>query len=478
MKNIVLLLVVITTNLFSSCACCDDAVVAPKVEKEFFKLNNNLVFSTSYMDVDSEYYGLGELDGSVQFTTIDLVSKFKFGESFSVTSMLRGLSWDSKSDISNVGLTTEKQEKVINSVPEREYTDLYFRGLYMTYVIPPINDYSHMVALGTMPFQNGSFRYYKVGEPQQANGLSMLFDMPFDALVYVGDFSKMTDLDFLQFRIGSGEYMKFRNLYQQNENLGLTPFDTTINFVNFDIRDDNHILKIEGYKTNWVFEGSDIGTVNALGVGYAYDKMDDDGYILYGTFGYMTAVGSYTEYIENKMTKNRDKLIAGVMYQTGYSYDIASAYIDSQLANITPEFVASTVGITVDDTGLTNDRKTEGWAYQIGVKKKIWCEEFDVDYFIGFEYFKSTKDWVSTTLRGFSRNGIDPLIKGTATDLYTGINFTEDKILTLLWLHENRKWSPTSINDVIGIEPEKTNRNALMKRDIVTLEFTWLFLGL
>ncbi len=35
-----------------------------------------------------------------------------------------------------------------------------------------------------------------------------------------------------------------------------------------------------------------------------------------------------------------------------------------------------------------------------------------------------------------------------------------------------------SINDVVGINTTQTNRNILTSRDIIRLDFTWMFLGL
>lgn len=467
-------------TLSTALACgpdCYEDKNASKLEKILSeRWKNDIIFDTSYQSIDSKYNDLGSSSDSISTVKLDWMSQIKITDRLGLTSTVRAISLNNSSDFKDRYPDTQGRD--LNMIGNEGYNDIYFRALYLTYILPDIGDYKHMLAVGTMPFQGGSWTNYKTGRPQEANGLSMLFDMPFDAITYVADISKLTNMDFFQVRVGYGEYMKFRDLYPQNEHLGLTPYDTTVAFINFDMKEGSHNIKLEAYQTKWVFEGSPIGTVDALGLGYAYDRMNEDGYVVYGTVGVMRAVGSYDQYITQKLTENRDKLIAGFMQKYSIDYATAAAMVDAQLANITPEFVAQVQGLTVDDTGLNAGDTATGWAFQVGGKKEFWWEEFDIYPYVGFEYFHSSKDWVSTTLRGFPRNGIDPLIKGEATDLYAGIRFDNSKILTFSWIHENRKWSPTAINDVVGITADQTDRNILTQRDTFRVDFTWMFLGL
>ena len=474
MIRIFIIICLIQLTLLACGPDCYDTNKSQKLE-DFLnkKWKNDLIFNTNYQDIKSHYHGLGHSDDSVRTFKLDWMSHLKITDNLGLTSTLRVINKENKSNFYDKYGTGND----LNMIGSRDFNEIYFRALYLTYILPEINDYQHMFAFGTMPFQGGSFNNYKTGRPQEANGLSMLFDMPFDAITYVADISKLTNMDFFQIRVGYGEYMKFRDMYPQDETIANTPYGTTISFINFDMKHDNNIFKIEAYQTNWIFEDINIGTINALGFGYAYDRLNDEGYVMYGTVGIMQGIGSYNSYISNKMHENRDKLIEGYV-QAGYPRDIATGYVDKNLSNITPEFVSQTTNLTIDDTGLNVGDKTTGWAFEIGAKKEFWWEEFDIYPYVGFEYFRSSKDWVSTTLRGFHRNGIDPLIKGEAIDLYTGIKFDNNKNLTLSWIHENRKWSPSAINDVVGINTTQTNRNILTSRDIIRLDFTWMFLGL
>ena len=469
MKTIVLAVLLLFSGFV---VACDDECIRKK-DNGGIKWNNSFIFNSSYQDISSEYYKLGKSKDSISSYSLDWNSDVGLTDRLSLTTTVRAINRDYSTNLSG---SVDPRDP--NRITNEEYSDAHFRALYLTYKLPETEKYSHMVAFGTMPFQGGAWTQYKNGTPQSANGLSMMFDMPFDALVYVGDLTKYSDADMLQFRIGVGEYMKFRKLYPQDMHLGLTPYDTTIGFMNLDYKKGPHNLKAEFYNTNWVFESAKIGTAQQLGFGYAYDRMEDDGYVMYGTVAFSKATGSYNDYIKMKMTQNKDKLIAGTMAQYGVDYSTASGIIDRQLANITPEFISSATDVTLPDTGLVQGKSTTGWAFKVGAKKEFWVEKFDVDWFVGMEYFKSSKDWVATTLRGFPRNGIDPLIKGQAIDLYTGIKFDDGKILTLSFIHEDRKWTPTSINDVVGISPSDTNRNPVTKRNIIRLDFTWMFLGL
>lgn len=438
------------------------------------KWDNSFILNSSYQDISTDYYKLGKSSDSIITYGLDWNSDIWLTDELSVTSTIRAISRNYSTNFSKDNIDPRDPNRIVDS----SYSDMHFRSLYLTYKLPETEEYSHLVAFGTMPFQGGAWAQYKSGMPQSANGLSMMFDMPFDALVYVGDLTKYSDSDMLQFRVGVGEYMKFRKLYPQDRHLGLTPYDTTVGFINIDYRKGPHNLKVEYYNTNWVFESSKIGTAQQFGIGYAYDRMDDKDYVVYGTVAFSKAVGSYNDYVKMKMIQNKEKLISGAMMQYDVDYSTASNIINTQLLNITPEFISTVTDVTLPDTGMVQGESTTGWAFKFGAKKEFWVEKFDVDWFIGMEYFRSSKDWVATTLRGFPRNGIDPLIKGQAVDLYTGIKFDDGKILTFSFIHEDRKWTQTSINDVVGILPVDTNRNPVTKRNIIRLDFTWMFLGL
>ncbi len=474
MMKIIILFMILLNMAFS---CDADCYKLNNLENKLSeKWKNDFIIDLTYQDMKSNYYNLGYSHDSIKIYKIDWMSQYKITDNLGVTSNVRVLKKTLSTDY--MDKFDHHNGRDMNIVAPDEYEDVHFRALYLTYQLPSIGNYEHMVAFGTMPFQNGSWTNYKTGRPQEANGLSMMFDMPFDALVYVADISNITNLDLFQIRVGYGEYMKFRDIYRQNEYLGLTPYDTTVAFINFDIRENNNNFKLEAYHTDWVFEDSPIGTVNSFGIGYAYDRLEEDGYVVYGTAAISEAEGSYNHYISKKLEANKDRLIYGTMQKYNIDYDTASSIIHQQLKNITPEFIASIQDVTLEDTGMVQGEKTNGWAYNIGGKKEFWIESLDMDWFIGGEYFRSSQDWVSTTLRAFPRNGIDPLIKGEATDIYTGVKLSNDKILTFSWIHENRKWVPTSINDVVGISPENTNRNVLTERDIFRFDFTWMFLGL
>ncbi len=431
----------------------------------------DIIIDSGYQTSKSTYYNLGDSQSNTKFIKIDLSNYLNY-ENFGITSSIRALNSDI--DDSNY---KEKNNSSDTNIESKNINDIYFRTLYLSYKLPQINDINHMVAVGTMPFDNGSWNEYK-GKPQMANGLSLLLDMSFDAIVYIADIRKPTNTDFFQIRLGHGEYLKFDDLYNHSKQELLSAKKTNINFINFDIKENVHNFKLEGYQTNWLFDNTYIGTVNNIGVGYAYNKLQDDGYVLYGTVAKSIAKGSYKEYTDKKMHAARDSLITGFVQKHHVDYNTAANMVDTQLSNITPEFVAEANGITLKDTGLVQGKETSGWAFQVGGKKELWSEEFDINWFIGADYFKSSKDWVTTTVETYTNNSIDTLIKGEAYHIGSGINFDNNKILTFSWVHENRKWVPSAINDVVGLLPEETNRKVLTERDIFRVNFVWMFLGL
>ena len=468
-----IVLMVLSTSIF---ACDIDCYKSSELGVGISAVHH-IITDTSYQSITSDYYGLGETDDSIATYKVDLMSQFKLTENIGLTSTIRALNRTYKTDFYNDYPGVECSN--MNMIENKQYTDAHFRSLYLTYNLPEIGDYKHMIAGGTMPFQGGSWSNYKTGLPKEADGLSMMFDMPFDALVYVADISEYTSADFFQVRAGFGEYMKLRSIYPQNENIGRTPYGTTVSFLNLDVKEGDHNIKFDVYSTDWVFKDIEIGTAQQVGVGYAFDRMEEDGYVVYGTVAASRAEGSYMNYVSQELNNNREALIQSTMATYSINYATAATIIDSKLSNVTPEFVASALDINLQDTGLVQGDVATGWAYQLGAKKEFWwVEEFDVEWFVGGEYFRSSKDWVATTLRGFSRKGIDPLLKGQALDLYTGINFDDNKTLTFSVIHEDRKWGPTSVNDVVGIRPDETNRNMLEDRTIFRVDFTWMFLGL
>lgn len=375
------------------------------------------------------------------------MSQFKFTRNFGLSTTIRALGVKSSS---NTHYNYGHIEGTIDS-EEQEYVDVYFRSLYFTYKLSTfdfISNYKHMIAFGTVPFQNGAWIQYKKSTPQEANGLSMMFDMTFDALVYVCDFSKYINADMFQVRIGGGEHMKFKDIYHQNRHISDAFIGTKVGFINFDYKKGPHNLKLEAYRTDWKYESVDAGDSSQIGFGYALDKLEDDGYVIYGTVAMSrSTTGSFMDYYVMNTSPPKPS--------ESYPNEILPVETDSLPA------------------GFDRNDYAVGWAFDIGVKKEFWIETFDVDLFVGVEYFMSSDEWVATTLSGYSKCSINTSLRGNATDLYTGIKFSHNKILTFSWIRENRTHTSAAINDVNGKLFE--NKNTLTHRNVFMAEFTWLF---
>lgn len=478
MKNYILTFILLIGVIFTiPTMACDQCDVEWKEDDSFFKMNHSLILNANYQSIKSEHTkNLGRSEGSITKYRADIFSNFEFGEKFGITSTLRAINIDFESDFKNrYGFEDPDHDRI----PNMGYTDVHFRSLYLTYKFPEVNGYKHMVAGGTMPFQGGAWKNYKIGGIQEADGLSMMFNMPFDALIYVADFSDMIDYDFLQVRIGHGDHMKFRDLYPQSEDLATIadPFKSKVSYVNFDFKDGPHNLKIEYYKTDWVFDGTPVGSTQHYGTGYAFDKLNENnGYVIYGTVSYMEAKGDFEPKLVQSLEENKDLLVAGLVQQYGLDPRSASIIIEHNLSNPTDEFLSSATGLYISDMGLLNSYY--GWAYQIGAKKEFWIEEYDIDWFIGAEYFRGSKHWVTDTFRGFPNSGTNTLTKGHSIDLYTGIKFNESLILTLSWVHDKSDYAASAINYVVGVDETETNRPTHKNRDTFMIDFTWLFMGL
>lgn len=465
------------SNLVSAQTCDCEKDYENNHHDHFFNISNTVLLNLNHHFHDTTYHGLGETNEFVTTYKADLFSNIMIGDNFGITSTIRTVHRNFGTDFEKDFVGVENKD--IDRVNDLTYSDIHFRTLYATYKLPKSDSgYRHMIAGGTMPFQGGAWGYYKTGTVQEANGLSMIINMPFDALVYVADFSKMVDYEFMQIRTGFGEYMKFRDVYPQNEKINSlsNANESKITFFNFDFRNGPHNLKADVYLLDWVFSDFNVGQSTYYGVGYAFDKLDDDGYVVYGTAGYGVSKGDFVSVLQGILGKNRDLLVNYVTSQYSMDYDTAAELVDYNLSNPTPEFLSTIMGYTIPD--LAMDKKYSGVAFQIGAMKEFWIEKYDIDFFIGAEYYKSSKHWSGATFRLYPRTGIDPLLKGWATDLYMGVKFDGGKIFTVSWINEHKKYSSSVFNLAAGVGHDETNRNLIDHRNTIMLDFTWMFMDI
>lgn len=489
MKNIIFIMMIISSTYACTIDCYNDT---NKSEKDIW--HNNLFFNTYYENYDSTYHNLGTSNDTQAVAKLDWTSKLNITDRLAISSTLRAIRWNADTDYQdlaysdhvakggnpNINKDTQLPSYFKNTdrTKELQYSDLHFNSLYVSYILPEIGDYRHMFAVGTMPFVGGTFEYYKHNGPREGTGMSLLINMPLDAFTYVGDLSKMTNLDSFQIRVGVGEYLKFDDIYKHNEKIGVKTKGTTSKFINFDIVEGNHNLKLEAYQSDWQYNEIPVGTLTNVGVGYAYDKLDTDGYVMYGVGGFSNIKGSYNDLIKDDLISRRESIISFVMNAYSVPYGTAAAIVDAQLRNVTNTFVSQVYQVRASETGFIDNVDENGWAYQLGAKKEWWIEPLDVDWFVGGEYFRSSKHWATQQLKGLPRHGIDPATKGSAYELYTGFRNNDSLIVTFSYVKEMRKWGSMYANDVYGLAVSDSNRYLLETREMFKVDLKWMFLGL
>lgn len=443
---------------------------------------------------NSQYHNLGTSEDIQKVFIMDFDNRIKVSDNIFINSVIRFVDWDANTNYRdlayadhianggnpNIDQNTQLGKYFKNSdrTKEQEYNDIHFTTLYVSGILPEINGYKHLLAIGTMPFQGGSFEYYKHNGPSEGTGMSLLINMPLDAIMYVGDLSDLYDVDRLQIRIGYGEYLKFANTYQHNEMIGIKTKGTTSKFINFDLIDGHHNFKLEAYQSEWKYSSIPAGTLTNLGVGYAFDDIEHSGFVAYGSLGYSNVKGSYNAVIESEIKNKREDLINFAMNTYHIPYSYAAAAVDYQLSNINNSLVSQIFQVPASETGYMEDVDADGWAFQVGMKQEWWIEHFDVDLFLGAEYFQSSKNWATQTLRGLPRHGIDPLLKGKAYEIYTGIKNNDNFIFTVSYVQEIREWGSMYANDVIGVSVSESSRYLLEKRDMIKFDIKWMFFGL
>lgn len=212
------------------------------------------------------------------------------------------------------------------------------------------------VYAGLIPFRGGHFAEIKdVQYAEHAgNGLELLINQ-----VFVGAFLSYRYDDCWTFIIGKAKWEKWYNY----NSLGAQNDHSDGIFSILKYSDGQHYLEFNYYDVNAILNADtdypvDYGKMRLGGVGYIYDDSFDSGFTYYAEAGFSHMHERVPELIDSTFAENPG--VIPFLPLLGYE---------------------------------VNPQTNTGYAAKAGMKYDD--EIFDKEYYVGFEYFKTWKHWVS-----------------------------------------------------------------------------------
>jgi len=305
--------------------------------------------------------------------------------------------------------------------------DIYVDDLYLQYVFLKNNNIDYSLAYGSISLSGGNFKKYSYNDIKDSN---MLYTMT--NITVLGPWFVMSSDNFI-FRLGYGEWIY--NSYTNNTDLreflnGSKGYYSSFEY-NFKNPNSLQLIELNYFKitTIYDFEGYkpfDMTYENLYALGYSYENFENS-YVLY-------TILMYSDVYERAGTFKDEHHLPSFLY--------------------------------------TSDNRFKGQAILLGTKKYIDIK--GNEYNIGFEYFGTSKNFVSVNIGDYFDNnyGIFPR---RGTDMYTiygGVNIDNKYFLNIKAFESNNKYSAD-----IGIAntTDKPIKGLFGKEIGISLSFIWKF---
>ena len=329
---------------------------------------------------------------------------------------------------------------------------LYFGKQFKT------GDVLHEVGVGLPPFSKGWPYEYKEHNIPRGTGMEPLVQMSYESIYYSGDLTKLTSFDKVQFVLSYGRDM---GILPTNPDLNNEKYEDSHGVVAFlQISEEKNRYKFMYQYDEFTFVNKsttdpnssetkqwNLGDTHLLGLGYAYNDLEDNGFIFYD----MIAVSHH------RPDKN----------DMGKIHALIDNCVERRINELgMPE--------ALRDENVGTDSST-GWSNLIGIKKEIDMFEIDKTVYVGAEWFKTSKDWFTKSVDSPTTSLYNLYTKGDIYTLYTGIYFKPNMSLNVSYSKVKNRWvnSLGSVN--VGYDLDDTVRDAYISNDILTVKFVWDF---
>lgn len=330
----------------------------------------------------------------------------------------------------------------------------YVNSLYIEKEFRTENTIS-TIGVGIPPFSDGWPNEYRTHNIPRGTGMAPLVQMSRESIYYTNNFTNLTSFDNAKFMISYGSIMDIiptNKDYQNEKYLGSYG---TIAYL--EIEEDKNKYKlmyqhdtIKFYNASSL-DASDhkswkLGTTDIIGIGYAFDNLDDSGNIFYNIFS-----ASYHK-PDREMTEIQTLIreCAGRRINRGEFGD----GIYNELADTSDSY---------------------GWSNLIGFKQEFDNVIFNKTMYLGAEWFTTSKDWFTEATDTPNSTLYNLYTKGNVYTVYSGIYFQPNMSLNISYSRVENKWVNEMGSVNVGYSVENTVRDAYKNNNIVQIQYVWDF---
>jgi len=312
----------------------------------------------------------------------------------------------------------------------QDRSNMFIEKLFAQVTLAEIEDFRLSFAYGIIPLTGGNFKKFSNQDEIQGNGLFTLIDLNLQ-----GGFLVLSNENHI-LKIGKNYWKK--DNWQHDEKLIEANDGTEGIFTFYEYSNDKHTLELNYITADVKYKGLAMGDAQLFGLGYSYNDLLESGFVYYGILGYS---------IWN--SKFKDVLNSGVFGSATNTIKWANTNLPEQY-------------------DFDNDTQ-KGSSVLLGTK--YYTELFGYETDVGFEYFKTSKNWSSFNNGSLFYNdyGFWRRRGSDIYTIYTDFKFTKNLIASMKLSYVDNGYTAKngSIADTTALPATnnfyKSERNVLFK---------------
>lgn len=339
------------------------------------------------------------------------------------------------------------QDDAINSV--------YLNSLYVEKEFKTENT-SNAIGFGLPPFSDGWPNEYRTHNVPRGTGLAPLVQMGYESIYFTSNFTNLTSFDNAQFMVSYGV---IQDILPTNQDFNNKKYkDTTGLIAYLEIDEEKHKYKLLYQHDNLKFYNAStldatehklwtLGVTDIVGMGYAYDNLDDNGNIVYNIF-------SVSHHTPNKESMSEIQLLIR---------DCIAKRVSKGILH--PDAINE----------MSDTKDTYGWSNLIGFKQEFDNTPINKTIYLGTEWFTTSKNWFTKAVDTPNSTLYNLYTKGNIYTVYSGIYFMPTMSLNISYSRVENKWVNKygTVNN--GYPIDATVRDAYKTNNVVQIQYVWDF---